>query len=286
MTDAKDFSRGLFYAICAFSFWGIVPLFWKQLVHVDSIEIVVHRMLWSFVIVGLYVVVRNGWQSFAPYLKDRQLLIRLALASIIFSTNAGIFIWAVLAGYVVESSMGYFINPLINVVFGVMFFNESLRPMQWLAILLMVAAVAYLMLGFGAFPWIALSLAITFASYGAIKKTVSVPSAHGMSIETAFLLVPCVLYLLYLESIQLGVFGDDVFTSSMLIMGGLVTLIPLLLFSAAAKLISMTALGMTQYIGPTIQLIIGVWVYNEDFGIAQKVSFGQYQSLRCRPRRQ
>ncbi len=273
LEQAGSVNLGLAYAICAYFIWGLVPLFWRQLDHVNSFELVVHRMLWSFVFVALYVLARQDWGVLKSYFSDRPLMRRLTAASLLFSTNAAIFIWAVNAGYIVETSMGYFINPLFNVVFGVLLFGERLRPMQILAIASAAAGVLYYVFSLGSVPYIALSLALTFSTYGAFKKSISIPAAHGMAIETAIVLVPCLAYLLFLEWQGIGVFGNDPKTDVMLALGGLITLMPLLLFASAAKLITMTALGITQYLGPTLQLIIGVFVFNEAFGSAQQVTF-------------
>lgn len=264
---------GLFYAIAAYFIWGVVPLFWKQLDFVNSVELVVHRMVWSFVFVALYLLLKGEWRKLIPYLSDRPLMRRLVAASLLFSSNAAIFIWAVTNEHVLEASMGYFINPLFNVFFGLLIFGERLRFLQWVAIASALIGVAYLVFGFGSVPYVALSLAITFSSYGVIKKTISIPSAHGMMLETGIVLLPCLVYLGYLEYAGVGIFGNDVNTSVMLSMGGLITLMPLLLFATAAKMITMTALGITQYIGPTLQLIIGVYIFNEPFGTPQQVAF-------------
>lgn len=169
--------------------------------------------------------------------------------------------------------MGYFITPLINVLFGVLFFGERLRPGQLIALAIVALSVVYLIVGHGTLPYIALSLAISFACYGAVKKTVKIPATHGLAIETGYLVLPAAIYLIVLQNQGVGAFGSNAWLSSMLVLGGLVTLIPLILFAAAAKLVSMTALGMTQYIGPTLQLVCGVFLYQETFGTEKFISF-------------
>ena len=270
---APSINLGLGYAVSAYFIWGVVPLFWKQLAYVNSVELVVHRMLWSFVFVAAYVLLRQDWNVLLSYFKDKVLIRRLAAASVIFSANAAIFIWAVNSGHLVETSMGYFINPLFNVILGVAIFGERLRPLQLLAISCAAAGVLYFVFTFGSFPYIAFSLALTFSVYGAFKKSISIPAVHGMAIETSFVLIPCLLYLGFLEWQGVGVFGNDLKTDVMLALGGFITLMPLLLFASAAKIISMTALGITQYIGPSLQLVIGVFIYNEFFGQPQQVAF-------------
>ncbi|MFT5571992.1 MAG: chloramphenicol-sensitive protein RarD [Cryomorphaceae bacterium] len=264
---------GLIYAVSAYTFWGLLPIFWKQISHIDSIEIVMHRMVWSCVLVlGLIIIQGQGKALFKLY-KQPKLLGRLFMASILISANWAIFIWAVNAGFIVEASMGYFINPLINVLFGYLFFSERLRRGHWLALSIVLLSVGYLVIAYGTVPYIALTLACSFSCYAAVKKTISIPATHGLAIETSFLVVPAAVYLVYLDQQGLGGFGRDIALSGMLILGGLVTLIPLVLFAAAAKLVSMTTLGMSQYIGPTLQLICGVLLYNEPFGSERFIAF-------------
>jgi len=266
-------NHGLFYAIAAYTIWGVVPIYWKQLAYINSIEIAVHRLVWSCVLVWALIVVSRQWRSLAPRFKDKQTLFRLFLASVLIAGNSAIFIWAINANYIIEVSLGYFVNPLIQVLFGVLFFKEQLRGVQWLSIALAAIGVVYLIISVGSIPIIALSLAFSFAFYGVIKKTLSIPAAHGMAIETVFLLVPAVAYLFYIDAQGSGQFGLNFSTDVLLVIGGFLTLAPLMLFSAAAKLISMTALGMTQYIGPSLQLLTAVFLYNEPFAGAQAISF-------------
>lgn len=265
---------GLIYAISAYVLWGIVPLFWKQISHIDSVEIVMHRMLWSCVLVVGLIAILGQWQQFKPLFRQPQLLARLLLASILVSINWAVFIWAVNAGFIVEASMGYFINPLISALFGFLIFKEDLRTGHWIALSMVFVAVAYLIIGYGSVPYVALTLASTFACYGAVKKTIALPATHGLAIETAFMVLPAAAYLIYLDQSGVGAFGADLGISTMLILCGVVTLVPLLLFAAAAKRVTLTALGMSQYVGPSLQLVIGVMIYNEPFGSERFIAFG------------
>ena len=178
----------------------LIRIFWKQISFVDSVEIVMHRMLWSCVLVVALIVVQGQWQSFRGHFSDAKLLQRLLVGSVLISVNWAIFIWAVNAGHIVEASMGYFINPLFNVLFGVLFFKERLRQGQLMALSMVGVSVAYLILGHGTVPYIALSLAVSFACYAAVKKSVQIPATHGLAIETAFMVLPATFYLLYLET--------------------------------------------------------------------------------------
>jgi chloramphenicol-sensitive protein RarD len=267
-------NAGLLYAILAYFLWGVVPIFWRELAHVDSVEIVAHRMVWSSVMVSCLVLFLGQWSKLKVLFKNRQMMWRLLASSILISINWGIYIWAVNNGRIVEGSMGYYINPLINVLFGTLFFGESLRRNQMIAVALAGLGVGYLIVFYGEVPWVALTLAVTFACYGAVKKSISVPATHGMAVETGLLIVPAIAYLMYLHTNGDAAFGTDTKTDVLLILGGLVTLVPLVLFSKAAQSISMTALGMTQYLGPTLQLIIGVLMYGEEFGSERQIAFG------------
>lgn len=264
---------GFVFAILAYVMWGVVPIYWRELAHVDSAEIVAHRMVWSFLFALLLVVGLGQWQKFKPLLRQPKILLRLLAGSILISINWGIYIWAVNHNLIVETAMGYFINPLINVLFGLLFFGESLRRNQVLAIALAGIGVAYLVLFHGKIPYIALVLAITFASYGAVKKAIQVPATHGMAVETGLLILPALVYLMVLGNSGVGQFGPQLTTNVLLICGGVVTLAPLMFFAMAAQRISMTALGMTQYIAPTLQLVIGVWMYQEPFGSERQIAF-------------
>lgn len=265
---------GIIYAFAAYSWWGLIPIFWKHLDRVSSIEIVMHRMVWSCLIVISLIVLMRQWGAFSQLLKSREVFLRLFVASLLMSVNWAIFIWAVNSERIVETSLGYFMNPLISVLFGVIFFSERLRKGQFVAILIASMGVISMVVSYGNLPLVSLSLAITFSLYSVIKKTVTMPATHGMAIETAFMFLPALLYLGYLAWQQESAFGVQPATDVMLILAGPATLIPLILFAAAAKKVSMTALGMSQYIGPFMQLALAVWVYQEPFGSDHLLAFG------------
>ncbi|MBL4673558.1 MAG: EamA family transporter RarD [Arenicella sp.] len=264
---------GIIYAVAACTWWGFIPIFWKQLSHVDSVEIVMHRMVWSFVLVTLLIIVSRQWREFKVVFSQPKLLFKLFIASALVSVNWAVFIWAVNTGHLVETSLGYFMNPLISVALGVVLFGEVLRRGQILALSIATLGVIYLVVSYGAFPWISFVLAISFALYAAVKKSVSVPATHGLAIETMFFLIPAGVYLSYIEVQGSGQFFTGPSNAWMLVLGGLFTLIPLVLFAAAAKRISMTAMGMVQYIGPSLQLMIGVLIYAEPFGLQTMIAF-------------
>jgi len=265
---------GLIYALAAYTCWGIIPVFWKQLNHVDSIEIVMHRMVWSCALVTALIIASRQWREFVALFSQTAVLLKLFIASALVSLNWAVFIWAVNTGHLVETSLGYFMNPLISVALGVVMFGEALRSGQIIALAIATSGVVYLVVSHGSFPWISLVLAITFSLYSAVKKSISVPATHGMAIETTVFFIPALIYLSYIEFQGTGQFFSSPSNAWMLVLAGLFTLIPLVLFAAAAKRISMTALGMTQYIGPTLQLLIGVLLYREPFGAQKVIAFG------------
>ena len=264
---------GAFYALSAYFMWGFAPLLWKAMDQVGSAEIVAHRMIWACLFALLLVLLSRQFGALISIIRQPALMARLLAASLLVSLNWAIYIWGVNSGHIVETAMGYFINPLINVVFGFLFFQERPKPVQWIAISLATFGVAYIVFEHGRLPWIALSLALSFASYGAIKKSLSISALHSMTIETAFVFIPALAFVVYLAVQQQGSFAVSTDLSILLVIGGIFTLGVLLLFSAAAKKISLTALGMFQYLGPTIQLLVGVLIFHEPFGTQQLIPF-------------
>ncbi len=203
------------------------------------------------------------------------MLLTFALSGSLLAINWFTYIWGVNAGHVVETSLGYFINPLVNVLLGYLFLKERLRPAQWLALAVAVSGVLYLTFSYGAFPWIALTLAFSFGVYGLIRKTAPLNSAEGLFLETAIIFLPAFGFLLWQETRGVGGFGHISPTTTLLLIGaGAVTSIPLILFAAGARRITLTTLGLLQYIAPTMQFLIGVLIYGEPFGAGRVVGFG------------
>ncbi|MBN1478878.1 EamA family transporter RarD [candidate division KSB1 bacterium] len=257
--------KGLFYGLTAYLLWGILPIYWKLLRHVYPLEILFHRMLWSFIFVAIILTIRNRWHWFALLKrKPRYAAIFLVTATLI-SFNWLTYIWAVNNGFIVEASLGYFINPLINVLLGVLFLKERLRLGQTLAIILAAIGVLYLTFNYGTFPWIALILAFSFGFYGLLRKTAYLGSLEGLSVETGFLFIPALAAIIYYAKSGQAAFGQGDLTSFLLVFSGAITAIPLALFSAAARRVTLVALGLLQYIAPTLQFLIGVFLYGEPF---------------------
>ena len=268
-------NRGMLYGATAYTLWGLLPIYWKALQIVPAAQILANRMVWSLVFVLLVLAVRGQWAWLGPTLKNRRTVLIYTATALLLSVNWFIYIWAVNAGYVIETSLGYFINPLLNVLLGVLFLKETLRRGQVLALSLAAGGVAYLTFSYGAFPWIAMTLAVTFGFYALIRKVAPLDSTQALTLETAVMFLPALAYLLFVQANGTGAFGNvDTRTTLLLAGAGIATGLPLLLFGAAAKRITMTNLGLLQYIAPTLQFLLGVYVYNEPFSRQQMVGFG------------
>jgi chloramphenicol-sensitive protein RarD len=266
-------SKGILCGIGAYALWGLFPLYWKLLRHVSAFELIGHRIVWSFVFLLLFVVFTGQWSSLYSSINRRSCGIYL-VASLLIGANWLMYVWAVNAGHVVETSLGYFINPLLNLLLGFFVFRERLRPGQWLSIAIAATGVIYLTVTFGRIPGIALFLAATFATYGLIKKLAPLSSIQGLTLEIGLLFLPAVFYLLTLRVSGSLSFLEAGTGSDLLMIGtGVVTTIPLLLFASAAKEVPLTILGVLQYLAPTIQFLIGVFVFREEFNKTRLVGF-------------
>ncbi|MBN8214700.1 MAG: EamA family transporter RarD [Xanthomonadales bacterium] len=276
MTPEQGLDRkGLSIAASAFVLWGLMPLYWHLLKAVPSLQIVAHRVLWSAVLVALWLLWSRGRGWFAAIIAKPRLAAMLTLSGLCIGINWGLYIWAVNAGHVVESSLGYFINPLLNVVIGTLFLRERLNPTQWLSVAITAAGVLWLTFNYGSFPWIALALAGSFGLYGVIRKLAAVDSVTGLGFENSVLLLPALAYLLWMEtSGQGGFFGTWGFTvDALLIFGGALTALPLIAFSFAVRRVPLSTIGLMQYVAPTMQFLIGVLVFRETFDRDRAIGF-------------
>jgi chloramphenicol-sensitive protein RarD len=265
---------GALAAVLAYILWGILPVYWKALKAVPSLEILAHRTVWSLLCVLLLLAVRRQWAWLQKPRRDPRLLLRFLASACLLGGNWLTYIWAVNSGHVVDSSLGYFINPLLSVFLGMLFLGERLRRWQGLAIGLALAGVLFLTVAYGAFPWIAFTLAGTFGVYGLLRKTASLGSLEGLALETALLSLPTLAYLILLQSDGTGAFvhaGPE--TSLLLIGAGVVTAFPLLLFGYAARNVTLATVGILQYIAPTLQFLLGVLVYAEPFSQTRLIGF-------------
>ncbi|MGH8828752.1 MAG: EamA family transporter RarD [Jiangellaceae bacterium] len=263
---------GVIYGIAAYGLWGLFPLYWPLLEPAGDLEILAHRIVWSLVVVFVLLTVSGG----LPTLRTLSLRTYglLAAGALVITVNWGTYIWGVNNGHVVETSLGYFINPLITVLLGVVVLGERLRRWQWAAAGIAALAVAVLTVDYGRPPWIALTLAISFGTYGLIKKKASVGAVESLAVETAVLFIPACGFLVALEIGGSGTFGHVAWDTNLLLIGaGVVTAIPLLFFGAAAIRVPLTTLGLLQYLAPIIQFALGVTVFREDVPPVRLVGF-------------
>lgn len=267
-------TKGMWYAVGAYVFWGLFPIYWKWLHAIPALQLISHRIVWSCLILCGVIFLARQWPAFRTALTPRVLLI-YSVAAVLIGVNWLTYVWAVNAGFIVETSLGYFINPLISVLLGVVFLRERLRFWQWVPIGLAGAGVLYLTWVYGSLPWIALTLAFSFGLYGLVKKTAPLGAVHGLTLETGLLFVPALGVLIYAEAIGQGGFAHSGLVTDLLLIGaGLVTTGPLLLFAAAARRIPLSLVGLFQYIAPTLQFLLGVLVYGEPFTWAKFIGFG------------
>ncbi len=266
---------GVLYGALAFTLWGFLPLYWKLLRSVPSDQILAHRILWSFVFVTGLLAWRGELSKLRDVLKDRKSTKMVLLSAAFITANWGIYIWSVNADHLVEASMGYYINPLIVTTLGMTVLKERLNRLQYVALAFAAVGVAYMTVQYGRFPWIAVSLAVSFALYGLFKKLINVESTVGLALETMVLTPLTLVYILY------GCFrGNSALmvaswsTLVLLLLSGVITALPLLWFGMGAKRVRLSTIGFLQYISPTIQLVLGVLIYKEPFSAAHLISFG------------
>lgn len=267
-------NTGVWYAVGAYATWGLLPVYLKLIQQVPAMQLVSHRIVWSCLMLYGAILFSRQWTAFqTAALTPRVVKIYFTAASLI-GVNWLVYVWAVNSGFIVEASLGYFINPLVNVVLGVVLFRERLRVWQWVAIAWATAGVGYLTLTYGHLPWISLTLAFTFGSYGLVKKVAPLGSLYGLMMETGILLMPALLYLVYEGMIGQGAFLHTTTTVDLLLVGtGLITAVPLLMFASAAPRIPLSLLGLLQFISPTLQFVLGVLVYHEPFSHSKWIGF-------------
>ena len=271
---AKRTVSGVAFGGAAFLIWGISPLYWKALGSVPAVEIVLHRIVWSFLFLIPLVLIRKKWPAFTATLKNRRVMLTLLASALLVSCNWLIYIWAINAGHLLQASLGYYINPLVNVFLGMVFLKERLRRSQAFAVLLAALGVLYLTFFLGQFPWIALSLAFSFGLYGLIHKTMSVGSLVGLTIETLMLALPALIILVYLGQQALGVFSNQgVGIDLMLMASSVLTAVPLLFFSFGTRRLQLSTVGILQYIGPSCMFFMAVFLFDEPFFKAQVICF-------------
>lgn len=266
-------NKDVLYTIAAYSLWGFIAIYFKFLQSVPPLQIMGHRVVWSFILLTVLLLLRRELTVLIASIRPRVLLIYL-VAGVLLALNWLIYVWAVNSGHVVEGSLGYFINPLLSVVLGLIFLKEKLRPLQWLPVGLAVVGVVYLTVSYGAVPWVSLALALTFGLYGLMKKIAPLGSLHGLALETALVLPPVLVYLLVVGSRGGGAFIQAGLATTLLLIGcGVVTAVPLLFFALGARRVPLSTMGLLQYITPTIQFMTGVFLYHEPFNLDRAVGF-------------
>lgn len=275
----ENYKQGIFFGLAAYVLWGILPVYWKALELVSPFEILSSRFMWSCVFVFLLIIFQKKWPLFTKEVKQVFSNVKtgaaMVAAGITISFNWGTFIWAVNNGHIVETSMGYYINPLVSILFAVVFLRERLDKMQLAAITCAFIGVASMVYSFGKIPWVSLTLAFTFALYGLLKKILPVSALTSIMLET-LLITPLALvyeYSLWQQGVSFYASGN-LQVNMMLTGAGVVTAIPLLLFTAGARLLPLKIIGFLQYISPTLTLLIGVFVYNEAFTASHLLAFG------------
>jgi chloramphenicol-sensitive protein RarD len=267
-------NKGTLAALGAYFLWGLLPIYWKLIQHVAATEILAHRMLWSFVFMLGLMAWGREWRWLKTAVSQPRTLLLFTTSATLLGINWLTYIWGVNNGYIVDTSLGYFINPLVNVLLGVIFLRERPRGGQWLAIGVAAIGVTYLALSYGVVLWISLTLAFTFAFYALLRKTSSLNSWEGLTLETAVFFLPAFGYLFFLDYGGTAAFGHIAWTTTaLLVLTGAATSIPLLLFAYGARQVTLTTLGVLQYIAPSMQFIIGVAIYNEPFTPVRIIGF-------------
>lgn len=270
----NESAAGAAFGASAFLIWGLSPLYWKMLQSIPALEIIMHRIVWSFVFLLPIVLLQKRGREMLRIFSEPATLFMLLCTSLFIALNWLIYIWAVNHGHVLQASLGYYINPLVNVLLGMIFLKEQLRPFQKLAVLLAGAGVLCLTLYYGKFPWIALTLAFSFGIYGLIRKMASVGSLTGLTVETLLLSVPAVIYLGSLKIKHTGAFLEMGFRTDLFLMGAaLVTALPLLLFTIGTRRLHLSTVGFLQYIAPSCMFLLGIFVYGETFSNIQLLTF-------------
>lgn len=273
MGSKNETTKGFIYALATFMMWGVFPIYFKFIQHIGSVEILAHRIIWSFVILIILLRIKQKFSNLKILLKDKKLVFMLFLCGILIATNWGVFIYAVMTDRILQTSLGYFINPLLSILLAAIFLKEKLSLAAKLSVFLAFIAICIQVISMGELPVISIILPLSFAIYGLLHKKISVPSLEGLFIETMLIFPIGMFYLTYLGINHQGSFGFNL-DGILLMISGLVTILPLLTFNSAALRLNLSTVGYMQYISPTISMLIAVFLYNEELGISKLISFG------------
>ena len=266
--------KGIWMGLATYALWGFFPIYWKFLHPVSALQVIGHRISWSFILLILIISGTRQWKDFRSVALKPNVIGIYSIAGVLLTINWLVYVWGVNAGFIVETSLGYFINPLLSVLLGVFFLRERLRPMQWVPVAIAFIGVIYLTAVYGRLPWIALALAFSFGFYGFVKKLAPLGSLYGLTLETGIVFPLALIYLSFVEFNGTAAFLHGSASITLLLIGaGAVTTIPLLLFASAAKEIPLSVLGLLQYVAPTLQFLIGVFLYKEPFDRAHFMGF-------------
>jgi chloramphenicol-sensitive protein RarD len=266
--------KGIVLAASSYVAWGLFPAYFLLLRSVSPVEVLAHRMIWSLLFLSFVLAYRRQWSWLRPLTRQPRLVVSFAVSSALLSGNWFLYIWAVSTGHVIDASLGYFINPLVNIVLGYVLLQERLRPAQWFAVVIAALGVLWLTWQGHHFPWIAIALALTFGFYGLMRKVAALGPLEGLSLETLLLFPLATAYLAWTAFLGDNAFIRADFALRLVIMAaGPITAIPLLLFAAGARRIRLSTLGLLQFIAPTLQLLLGIWMFHEPFGGARMWGF-------------
>jgi len=274
LQNFSEEKKGVIFAILAFTFWGLVPIYFKLVSSVSPLEILAHRIIWSLLFLYILIISTKQMGMVKKIFKDKRKFKILFLTALLVSTNWLIFIWAVSNNKITEASLGYYINPIVNIILGIIFFSEKPTKFQKIAILFAIFAILNELISFGSIPLLSLSLAFSFGFYGMLRKKISLPSVAGLFIETLILAPFALLYFIYLFFTSQNSFNFSFdYISLLLVSAGFITVLPLLWFNAAATRISLVKLGFLQYIGPSISFVLGIFIYHEPFDHKKLITF-------------
>ena len=274
MTTEQQSRQGVLLAIGAYTMWGIAPIYFKAISQVSPLEILSHRVVWSFVLLTVLLHFGRRWRDIRDVSRSKSKMLYLISTALLVGVNWLIFIWAVNSNHMLDASLGYYINPLLNVVLGMLFLGERLRKLQWFAVALATCGVAVQLIAFGSVPMVAIALAFTFGLYGLLRKKVSLDAQTGLFIETLVMLPAAAIYLLWIADSPTSDFALNSLTLNiLLIAAGIVTTLPLLCFTGAATRLKLSTLGFFQYIGPSLMFLLAVLVYGETFTTDKAITF-------------
>ena len=266
--------QGVFFALGAYTMWGIAPIYFKTISEVSPFEILSHRVIWSFFFLAGLLFLSKGWKTVSNTLKDKKKMAYLATTGLLIGTNWLIFIWAVTTNHMLNASLGYFINPIFNVMLGMVFLGERLRKLQWLAVTFAIIGVVIQLVTFGSIPIVALALACSFGFYGLLRKKVAMDAQSGLFIETLVMLPIAAAYLLFIADSPTSNFAANPITLNLLLVAaGIITTLPLLCFTGAATRLKLSTLGFFQYIGPSLMFVLAVGLYGEEFSADKAITF-------------